>query len=126
MICITETWLNPTFPDSLIINGSNYSIYRCDCVQQRGGGCAILIHNSLKSIKLNLPDTIKLGEVESISVKVYCGNRNVVINCSYNPPGYCADGLNAISDIYCFLCDRYIYTLMLGDFNVPNLYNVMW
>ena len=42
VVAIFETWLSPDIPDSLIVNGLNYTIFRKDR-NSRGGGCCILI-----------------------------------------------------------------------------------
>ena len=48
VICVTETWGTSLIPDSLFLNGSFYSIVRCDRPGRYGGGVCIFIKSSLK------------------------------------------------------------------------------
>jgi len=70
ILCITETWLKPSTPDSLLISGiSNYSVSikdRTDCVQG-GGVCIIANCNTVKAIRVEI-DTI----YTELMTLIYC------------------------------------------------------
>jgi len=46
IICITETWLHPSLPDSVVISDINYFFCKDRCNDREGGGVCILINNS--------------------------------------------------------------------------------
>jgi len=59
MLCITETWLKPSTPDSLLISGiSNYYVFRKDRTDSQSGGVCIIANC----------DTVK---VKAIRVEIY-------------------------------------------------------
>ena len=65
IICLTETWLHEY--DKL--NIKNYTIYRYNRENGRGGGLAILIHHKIKSNKSSIPGYIN-GKLEILKVKI--------------------------------------------------------
>ncbi|GMS91523.1 hypothetical protein PENTCL1PPCAC_13698, partial [Pristionchus entomophagus] len=58
VICISETWLNPSDSDSFLVCGyPEYFPFRCDRIMTedygRGGGVACLVHNSLSPVHIS-------------------------------------------------------------------------
>ena len=43
-LCITETWLNTSIPDSAV-SLANYLIFRNDCLSSSGGGVCIYVNS---------------------------------------------------------------------------------
>ena len=85
----------------------------------------IFVHNSLKSTKLCLPDTIFRNRIKSVCVDISYGNQNVVINCTCNPSNIGTYCLGVLSDIFCFLCKKHPLTFLAGNCNVPDLYDIL-
>ena len=72
IICITETWLTPDIQNLEILSDSEYSVYRKDRPQRRGGGVLTAIHNSIKSkIREDLNSTNPLhNEILVVEIKL--------------------------------------------------------
>ena len=57
VVCITETWLNSSISDNLLVNDSSYCVFRTDRhVSKAGGGVCILTNNnSINAVSISLP-----------------------------------------------------------------------
>lgn len=63
IISVSETWLKPNIPDSLVsIDG--YFLLRNDRLLCMGGGVACYVHNSLKASILNVSSNDVITESE--------------------------------------------------------------
>ena len=71
IICISETWLKPDFPDSLLPYHDKYNVFRKDRTLRPGGGVIILVRNDLNS---HLLEYDCLSDVEALCVQVKCNN----------------------------------------------------
>jgi hypothetical protein len=60
ILCITESWLHVSIDDSIILDGSNYSLYRADrfVSQRRGGVCVLLNNRRVKGIAVPMPSVL--------------------------------------------------------------------
>lgn len=126
VLCITESWLNSSYPDNLLINNYDYSVYRKDRCDRHGGGVCVLINNQcFKSIAVSLPPRFNSLEIVAVDIlNTNCCNYRVIT--VYRPP-------SSDSDIaayqYCVkLCqcldylNRSDYSVVLcGDFNLLSL-----
>lgn len=64
-ICLLcETWLNP----NISIRNQNFFCYRCDRMERRGGGVAILIRKNIRHKLLGNKKTIN---IENVGVHIY-------------------------------------------------------
>ena len=125
LICITETWLRSDIPDSLIIDGLNYSIFRCDRVGKIGGGVCILTYNDkIAASRVKIAD--KYSDCEIVAVDIINSDvRFRVINC-YRPPSSDTDSFavanfQLLIDSLSVLCDIDGTVLLCGDFNLPSI-----
>ena len=125
IICVTETWLYGSIADSLLTAGTCYNVYRCDRISGKGGGCAIFVHESLQCTQVSFPDSLCLGDIDSVCVALQLGLEKIVINCTYNPPEKSLIKIKCLCEIMNFICDKYLYYCIVGDFNLPDLYEVL-
>ena len=112
VLCVTETWLSSTITNNEILP-STYTIYRNDRIN-RGGGVLIAVKHSLTSQLHHLSDTIEL-------IAVNLGVRpKLLLVCLYIPPNssmeYQQEALAYISNL-----QNNTNTLILGDFNAPDI-----
>ncbi len=104
ILCLTETWLTPTVPDTAVTPSDNFSVLRMDRTAEagknKGGGVCFMIN------------------------KKWCDPRNISILSRS-----CSPHLEHLSIIcrpfylprYC----RYAASIIAGDFNKANLRKVM-
>ena len=79
VIAITESWLNDTVSDSEILN-SNYTLYRRDRADKRGGGIVLAVKKTLDSCLVN---SLMNHEVMAINVKGQ--NGSILFQCFMLP-----------------------------------------
>lgn len=80
-ICISETWLTESIPDSLI-SLNRYKVFRADR-KKHGGGVAIYIRDGLNCkviAKSNEDD-----KVEFLFVEITGNDDNLLLGCAYRP-----------------------------------------
>ena len=54
-LCITETWLSDGVSDNLVVDASPFNIFRCGRSHKVGGGCAILVRDTLTALLTSIP-----------------------------------------------------------------------
>ena len=126
ILCITETWLQPALPNSLIVFDSNYSVFRTDRSSDRtGGGVCILTSNAtIKATLVAIPS--KFLHLELCAVDISFGKVKLRLFVCYRPPSSNTDvhALQYVKDIYTcidklFPVDSTV--IICGDFNFPNV-----
>ena len=89
IIFISETWLAPSCPDSLLLNKFPYAIHRLDRQNgERGGGVTIITHNRINSccIRVTLPNIFYHLEIVCFDViDNNFKNRFIVVYCTPQP-----------------------------------------
>ena len=75
ILFITESWLKPEFVNSLLIENCDYSIFRQDKLQAKGGGVAIVAKNNLKLLSVPIPAAYSTIEVTGVDVLLSSGGR---------------------------------------------------
>lgn len=106
LICIQETWLRPQW--DFVIQG--YTAIRNDRVTGIGGGVATFVRNGTGFNLINLGK-----EHESIVVKIWTGNDEVVIVNYYNPCKRLC--LNTLDTVGGQIQDKAVWC---GDFNAHS------
>ena len=116
IIAGTESWLNDNHYKSEIFDTQQYSIFRKDRKEKRGGGVFLAIKHSLNPV--SQPELDSSAEVIWAKVDIP-GLKNVYI-CSYYKPKVNDEnilkGLRSLSKIP---HSSIIWTL--GDFNLPHI-----
>ncbi len=120
VICVTETWLTDSFPDSIIVNNCSYSVFRCDRLWHSGDGCAILIRSDLTMSPIVLPDSVHLSVTRVIAVDILTGGRYIAICCIYNPPSGDVHDVQNVCNAMNYISNKYYHVCILGDFNLPH------
>ncbi|XP_075150730.1 uncharacterized protein LOC142224832 [Haematobia irritans] len=111
IVCISETWLSDSIPDSLV-RLSGYVIYRNDR-KRRGGGVAIYIRDNL--VSRFCAQSARDDPIEMISIEIEAPGCKVFVACVYRPR-------NDVM-IDSFLADmqtitvQYKNIIITGDFN---------
>ena len=123
LIAVTETWLTPTIPNSLLIQNTNYNLLRKDRLSQVGGGAAIFISKRYSIIPVEIKS--RFSELDAIVTDVcFKERKRYRFVCIYFPPSKTLDEYS-ISNLCEFIdfcssdCDFPI--IYFGDFNFPNI-----
>ncbi|KAJ3652588.1 hypothetical protein Zmor_018540 [Zophobas morio] len=119
LIMLSESWLSPAIPDTLVING--YTLLRDDRDGRRGSGVCIFVADLIcSSFTINILSS-EIGKNEALFLKLSNSSISFVLGCIYRPPD------SAIGDdrkLFTFVskiadsCDKLIIT---GDFNLPDI-----
>lgn len=131
VICVSETWLKESTPDSLI-NLRGYKIFRADR-KTLGGGVAIFVKNNIKcNFKCkstnnhqasNMTEGIERDKIEYIFIEIVSNGNKLLVGCVYRPNRYISTDLflDKIED----LTDDYSDVVIAGDFNCNILLDTM-
>ena len=119
IIAITETWLSPEIYDNEVQIGDKI-LFRKDRLIANGGGVAMYIHPSLKP---SIYESKTLDKIpESLWIKLAGVQAPTLVGVIYRPPttsseihGHILEALQIISEL------PNLHTLLLGDFNLPNM-----
>ena len=116
LIFVSETWLKPT--DTFVQNG--YSILRTDRQHSKGGGCLMMIRNSINA-NYNVVAAIQEENVEALVVDISTKHDKIRFLVLYSPPK-CN---NTQKDALCKIMNEYSdinYPIVIaGDLNCPNI-----
>ena len=121
VICITETWLDDSITDTLLINSCAYSIFRCDRKDRSGGGVCILVKNCLRVlpvISVHTSDNLSSVEIVVIDIVGHGGKLRLMgaylnCNCSDDHVTFFRDCVETHMN-----CSP---SVIVGDFNMPNI-----
>ena len=127
--CVSETWLNNSVNDSILTDGTDYSVFRhdrCNSVT-RGGGVCIFYHNTLTISEVSIPDSFSHVEICAADLKLTSHDQPLRIFTCYRPPSsskrhpndlaYIQDLCNCIE----LLLPKTGTILICGDLNFPSI-----
>ncbi|KAG5897109.1 hypothetical protein JTB14_014097 [Gonioctena quinquepunctata] len=119
IILLTETWLKPTDPDSLV-NIRGYSIHRADRLNRVGGGVCIYLCDEIITEFAVQQYIAAIQGVEALHVSLTKETVNINIVCIYRPNDVSHEANVQLIDYLSQLStlDNLIIT---GDFNYPNI-----
>ena len=123
--CITETWLKPTIPSSLLCP-PNFSIIRKDRTNCRGAGVAILCRNDWRMQPL--PDLD--NPFECLRTKIIAQNSEFFVATIYHPPDYEYNEQDLI-EFLIDSCEQLLLSksnsniIIAGDINNLNIRSVL-
>ncbi|CAH8564354.1 unnamed protein product [Schistosoma intercalatum] len=120
VIMISEAWTNSNISDRSI-SLDNYSLYRSDRLNGRGGGCLIYAHSSLNSLLCDMPELNKLKDSVWIVLKP-SNSVTLLLGCVYRQPNASIDEIAVLSEVFT-LASSLSFTgkLICGDFNMPEI-----
>ena len=117
-IAISETWLTKNTPHGRF-ELNNYSIFRCDRKNKRGGGVLWYIRDHYQTKVIKTPCSKEVPEM--IWVEVATGGKKLALGCLYKAPkipyGVFANLYDALMSIYV----KYEHAVLVGDFNCNML-----
>jgi len=118
IVFIVESWLSPSIPDSLLVNGAPYNVFRKDRLSSHGGGLCILAKRNLKIV---IKDSIS-PDILMIHCISHLINFNFVL--CYRPPQINCQSIVEFNECLVELeklINPNCSTAILGDFNLPNV-----
>ena len=117
---LCETWLNLSILSSILLNNSDYSIFRADRVNRVGGGICILYRNFLKASLV--PINHKINDIELLCIDLLGSPIKYRLVACYVPPclndDVIIDFLNFFETSNILPCNS--TTIVRGDFNIPS------
>jgi exonuclease III len=125
ILCVTETWLNASVSDSLIVQDTGYGVCRQDRQHTEGGGVCILYNtNSVNAAPVPIP--AKFLNCEIVALDIIGSDFNVRIITCYRPPSSDTDPHAVHSLGSHILCLEYLSNVessivICGDFNFPHI-----
>ncbi len=138
ILCLTETWLTPSFPDTAVRPSDNFSVLRMDRTAEagktKGGGVCFMINKKwCDPRKISILSRSCFPHLEHLSIicrPFYLPREfsSIVVTAVYIPPQ--ADTSLALSKLHDEL-SGYINkhpdaaSIITGDFNKANLKKVM-
>ncbi len=117
IVCLTETWLDATIPDS-DIDLDGYLIHRHDR-NRHGGGVAIYVSESLAASRRQ---DLEIGDSEALWIQCTFHNKRCLVASYYRPPGQRVNEVgNFLTNLQLSLDTAFVenadFLLVLGDFN---------
>ena len=122
ILCITETHIDSSFNNEMILSSSQKCIYRCDrdC---HGGGVMIALSPCINHHQIHLEGTY--FPIEVICVKIECvdSGLDLIILCLYIPPSFIRQTIDPLDDLLGQVVSRFPKSTIFvsGDFNLPDI-----
>ena len=123
VICITESWLSAVYPDAFLGLHNSYTIFRKDKNESIGGGVCALVakHLTCSRVQLELND---VHTIDLLAFDVAFEASKVRFILCYRPPKCSEPAVRAFNKVLniigdCINCTW--PTILLGDFNLPNI-----
>ena len=124
--CITETWLQSSTPDSVIVANSTFSVFRKDRVDSPHGGVCIIVNNvSVKAVQVDI--ACEFNDLEIACIDIVSTQLPVRLIVGYRPPhssDTAADDVKYTKhfvDCLMSLCNVDASIVIVGDFNFPSI-----
>jgi hypothetical protein len=117
IICLTETWLTEAvYSEEIIPTG--YSLFRCDRKNRIGGGVLTAVKSNLSSRQIET----NFNSLECVLIEItFTPQQTVLPINSYRPPSDRDFIQNFIDMIKVLNLDHYWCTIIVGDFNFPEI-----
>ncbi|CAB4002720.1 Hypothetical predicted protein [Paramuricea clavata] len=116
VVCICETWLNDSIPDSEILPG--YNIFRKDRANKIGGGVLVGIKSDLEAS--HRPD-LERPNCELVVIQLKQTNsKPVTLYTFYRPPNAAPDALHELNDSLQSKSEN-DGVVVVRDFNLPGV-----
>jgi len=124
MVCITESWLNPSISNSALTGDLNYSVFRKDRDDSYGGVCIMINEELLKAVPVALPT--KYSNLELVVIDIINLQSKCRVFVCYRPPSSDSDSSAVQYSLDMCECIESLYpnnstVIVCGDFNLPNI-----
>lgn len=122
LICVSETWLTDSVPDS-VISVDGYKLLRNDRNYCRGGGLCIYYKSDLScqiiSASILSADSDEMDRTEYLFVEVRINNDKFLLGLFYSPPN--SDCSYMLEEKLSEISLNYTSVILTGDFNTDLL-----
>lgn len=115
----TETWLSLDISDHELSLSREFSLFRKDRVQSRGGGVLVAVKNSLEACVIETNSCLEILWIAlCLPARTTC-----VIGVCYRPPDSSHEFPDYLNESLSFVQDKYPTSpiFLAGDFNYPNI-----
>lgn len=121
ILCFTESWLNSSIPDSLLLRyfKNDFNLFRSDRKRQEGGGVAIFVRSSI-SVTVVKKETVRKSH-ELIALDLNFNNDLIRIVCVYKTTACNQANSFIINERICDLCTCAHPSIVIGDLNYTNI-----
>ena len=117
IICLQETFLNDEIPDSLVVGGTPFRLWRRDRSGRTGGGVAVLVRQGIECSQVSVPP-----HLEMVVLDIRSSSRCFRLMCCYKAPNASPNYVVSLIDCLVSLCcGNSKVPILLGDFNFPKL-----
>ena len=123
ILCLTETHLDSSIDDNLILFHTDKQIYRQDR-NLHGGGVLVAVNSEIDSRLIPLSLSIYPVEVVAVHIpKQSIFILDLVIVCVYMPPGNSSRSVEGLNQLFEFVFSHFPLSqiLVMGDFNLPDI-----
>jgi len=110
----------------MLVNGTDYSVFRRDRVGKVGGGVLVLVKNSLKCVQVQVPQ--RLSSLECIVFDIIgTGSTKLRCVCMYRTPEPLLKSeqeqarTSLLADLVSFACTAEYPSVLVGDVNFPYI-----
>jgi len=118
IVCVTESWLDETVPNSVIIRNTDNICFRCDRVGKKGGGVMVLIPKKFKSFEIASTSN---ESFEGIMLSVFINSINFTLVNVYRPPGNDPQFMPKFENFLQPVLAKPECLILMGDFNLPDI-----
>jgi len=123
VICLTESWLSAVYPDAFLGLQNSHNVFRKDKNESVGGGVCALVakHLSCSQVQLELND---VHTIDLLVFDVAFQAMKVRFILCYRPPKSSEPAVRAFNNVLNIISDCINCTwptIMLGDFNLPDI-----
>lgn len=132
LIFVTETWLNDSVTDNILVNSHNYSVFRNDRlvdpngdVCTGGGVCVFANNDTVRAVRVDLPQNFSHVEMCAIDIvnnvcspiRLFVVYRAPSGNREPHAVNYTVELWNCIDSLYPLNGT----VVLCGDFNIPSI-----
>ena len=119
VVFLTETKLLKDMVISQYLDCTNFSVFRRDRGQGRGGGVMILVR---KGLWVSEVSEQVWGDIEAVICQVIIGQKSILLACIYRPPTAAEETNEQLLQAVQRICDLpFNQVLICGDFNFRDI-----
>ena len=115
ILCFVEIFLCSSDTDALLLCNSTYTLFRCDRVSRKGGGVAFFCRALLRPTRIYISSSC-----EYVSIKSNL-NKSFLLTCIYRQPSCDSITHNEICKLFDINNCSNLPSIIIGDFNLPDI-----
>ena len=125
VVAFTESWLDQSTPDSLLVDNNAYSVFRKDRFNEPYGGVCLLLKNAtIKAVRVDVADNFNDIDVLCVDILDMFIPMRIIVGYRSPSSDTAEDAIrNTKHFIDCLscLCDVDASVVIIGDFNFPSI-----